>query len=112
MLFTAIGQTSLNAIYGNSSALQSSTNVTNRGLTKDGAPFGGTLRPQLLFDSALRENLGVKYYRLFWRRVGGPEVQMLDDVSRHYTHNVGGHPVSSLYKLGPLSPPEAPAANP
>jgi hypothetical protein len=111
VLFVAIGQTSLNAIHGNSNALQGSTNATNRGLTKDGAPFGGLLRPQLLFDNALRENLGVKYYRLFWRRVGGSELQMLDDVVRHYTYDIGGHPVSALYKLGPLSPPDAPMAN-
>ena len=111
VLFTAIGQTSLNAIRGNSSALQGTTTPANRGLTGGGAPFGGILRPQLLFDSALRETLGVKYYRLFWRRVGGPEFQMLDDVGRHYTYNSGGSPVSTLYKLGPLSPPDAPAAN-
>jgi hypothetical protein len=111
VLFVAIGQTSLNAIHGNSSALQGSTNATNRGLTGGGAPFGGSLRPELLFDNALRENLGVKYYRLFWRRVGGSEFQMLDDVVRHYTYEVGGQPVSALYKLGPLSPPEAPVAN-
>src|SRR5262249_6899048 len=36
---------------------------------------------------------------------------MLDDVARHYTYDVGGHPVSTLFKLGPLSPPDAPAAN-
>jgi hypothetical protein len=36
---------------------------------------------------------------------------MLDDVVRHYTYDVGGHPVSALYKLGPLSPPDAPMAN-
>jgi hypothetical protein len=111
VLFVAIGQTSMNAIYGDSSALQGSTNETNRGLTKTGAPFGGILRPELLFDNSLRESLGVKYYRLFWRRVGGSEFQMLDDVVRHYTYDVGGHPVSALYKLGPLSPPDAPAAN-
>lgn len=111
VLFVAIGQTSLNAIYGNSSALQSSTTPANRGLTKDGRPFGGILRPQLLFDNTLRESLGVKYYRLFWRRAGGSEFQMLDDVVRHYTYDVGGTPVSALYKLGPLSPPDAPAAN-
>jgi hypothetical protein len=111
VLFVAIGQRSLNAIYGNSSALQSGTTPTNRGLTKDGEPFGGILRPQLLFDNSLRETLGVKYYRLFWRRVGGTEFQMLDEVARHYTYDVGGNPVSALYPIGPLSPPEAPAAN-
>jgi hypothetical protein len=36
---------------------------------------------------------------------------MLGDVHRHYTYDSGGHPVSQLYKLGPLSPPEAPKAN-
>ncbi len=111
VLFVAIGQTSLNAIHGDLQGLQGSTTAANRGLTKGGAPFGGILRPQLLFDNALRETLGVKYYRLFWRRSGGSEVQMLDDIARHYTYGVGGHPVTALYKLGPLSPPDAPAAN-
>lgn len=82
------------------------------GLLKSGAPFGGTLRPQLLFDNALRESLGVKYYKLFYRRVGTSTwIPMLGDVHRHYTYDSGGHPVSQLYKLGPLSPPEAPKAN-
>ncbi|HZA66399.1 MAG TPA: hypothetical protein VE592_05585 [Geminicoccaceae bacterium] len=113
VLFVAIGQKSLNAIYGNSDALQGSTTPTNRGLTKEGGPFGGNLRPQLLFDNALRENLGVMYYRLSWRRVGDPGwIQMLEDIGRHYTYDAGGgNIVSALYKLGPLSPPDAPAAN-
>jgi hypothetical protein len=113
VLFTAIGQTSMNAIFGDSAALQGTTTATNRGLTNGGAPFGGTLRPQLLFDNSLRESLGVKYYRLFWRRAGTVDwFQMLDDVGRHYTFDGGGgQPVSALYKLGPLSPPEAPVAN-
>lgn len=113
VLFTAIGQTSMNAIFGNSDALQGGTTPANRGLTKDGAPFGGVLRPQLLFDNSLRETLGVKYYRLFWRRAGTLDwIPMLGDVGRHYTYDGGGgQPVSALYKLGPLSPPEAPVAN-
>jgi hypothetical protein len=111
VLFSAIGATSLNAIHGNSPALQATTTSTNRGLTKTGAPFGGALRPQLLFDNSLRESLNVKYYRLFWRRVGSPSwFQMRERVQRHYTHNVGGHPVSELYELGPLVPPKAPLA--
>lgn len=113
VLFTAIGQTSMNAIFGNSQALQGGTTAANRGLTGGGAPFGGTLRPQLLFDNSLRETLGVKYYRLFWRRAGTvPWIQMVGDVGRHYTYDGGGgQPVSALYKLGPLSPPDAPVAN-
>ena len=112
VLFVAIGATSLNRIFGDSPALQSTTTAANRGLRGDGAPFGGVLRPQLLFDNSLREHLGVKYYRLFWRRAGDPDwVPMLDYVNRHYTYEVAGQPVSQLYKLGPLSPPEAPDAN-
>jgi len=113
VLFTAIGQTSMNAIFGNSQALQGGTTPANRGLTGGGAPFGGVLRPQLLFDNSLRETLGVKYYRLFWRRTGTVDwIPMLGDVGRHYTYDGGGgQPVSALYKLGPLSPPEAPVAN-
>ena len=49
------------------------------------------LRPQILFDNALRESLGVKYYRLSWRRAGDPGwIQMLEDVGRHYTYDGGG----------------------
>jgi hypothetical protein len=109
VLFVAIGATSLNAIYGASDALKGSVDAANRGLTKNGAPFGATLRPQLLFDNALRETLGVKYYRLSWQRDGEADWhQMLADVHRHYTYELAGEPVGDLYKLGPLSPPEAP----
>jgi hypothetical protein len=112
VLFVAMGATSMNAIFGDSPALQSTTTATNKGLTGDGRPFGGVLRPQLLFDNSLRDSLGVKYYKLSWRRgSAGSWNQMLDDVVRHYTYDVGGQPVSALYKLGPLSPPDAPAAN-
>jgi len=113
VLFVAIGATSMNAIYGDSPALQGTTTATNKGLTGDGRPFGAILRPQLLFDNSLRESLGVKYYKLSWRRAGiGSWTPMLDeDIYRHYTYDVAGLPVSALYKLGPLSPPDAPAAN-
>ncbi|MFN8574273.1 MAG: hypothetical protein U0132_19640 [Gemmatimonadaceae bacterium] len=112
VLFTAIGGLSMNSIYGSSQALAGSTTSTNKGLTKGGAPFGGSLRPQLLFDNSLRDTLGVKYYKLHYRRgTSGSWIQMLDDVQRHYSYDVGPTLVSALYKLGPLSPPDAPAAN-
>ncbi|MFN8579728.1 MAG: hypothetical protein U0163_01940 [Gemmatimonadaceae bacterium] len=112
VLFAAIGGLSLNSIYGASSSLAGSTTATNKGLTRNGAPFGGSLRPQLLFDNSLRDSLGVKYYKLHYRRgSAGSWIQMLDDVQRHYSYDVGGTLVSQLYKLGPLSPPDAPAAN-
>lgn len=112
VLFAAIGARSLNTIYGDSQALSGTTTPANKGLTKEGAPFGGTLRPQLLFDNSLRDTLGVKYYKLHYRRgSAGSWTPMLDDVLRHYTYDVAGTPVSQLYKLGPLSPPDAPAAN-
>ena len=53
--------------HGTAPALQGITDDSNRGLTDSGAPWGGLLRPRLEFSNAL-EALGVKYYRIFWRK--------------------------------------------
>lgn len=99
VLFTAIGNTSLKAILGGGAAGATSTNL---GLTDGGAPWGGTLRPRLDFDNALRETLGVRYYQLSWRRGTSGSFKPLDAlVYRHYAHMVGADLVLEPYKLGP-----------
>lgn len=101
VLFTAIGNTSLKAIYGGGAVGVSSTNL---GLLESGAPWGGTLRPRLDFDSNLRGTLGVKYYQLSWRKGTSGSWTPLDAaVNRHYVHFINGdpNPVVSPYPLGP-----------
>jgi hypothetical protein len=99
VLFTAIGNTSLKAIRGGGAP---GTTAANLGLLESGAPWGGTLRPRLDFDNALRESLGVKYYQLSWRRgTSGSWTPFNAEVYRHYAHVVGSDLVIDPYKLGP-----------
>jgi hypothetical protein len=99
VLFTAIGNTSLKAIFGGGAA---GASLGNWGLLESGAPWGGVLRPRLDFDNSLRESLGVKFYQLSWRRGTSGAWKPFDaEVYRHYAHVVGGELVIEPYKLGP-----------
>ena len=99
VLFTAIGNTSLKAIFGGGAA---GATAGNLGLTESGSPWGGMLRPRLDFDNSLRDALGVKYYQLSWRKGTTGDFQPLTaDVFRHYAHVVGGDLVIDKYSLGP-----------
>ncbi len=102
VLFMAIGNHPLSRIHGTSQALGAST-AFNVGLTDGDAPWGGTLRPRLEFDNALRENLGVMYYRLSWKKSGEASFtnQLNSVINRHYSHMVNGHLVLDAYLLGP-----------
>lgn len=104
VLFMAIGNHPLSLIHGTGQSLIPSTTAGNRGLTSGLAPWGGTLRPRLEFDSALRENLGVKYYRLSWKRDAESDADyrpLVGDIARHYAHMVGTDLVLDAYPLGP-----------
>lgn len=102
VLFMAVGNHPLSLIHGTGQSLQGSTNATNVGLTETGAPWGGLLRPRLEFDASLRHSLGVKYYRVSWRKGTSGDFQALDrEVIRHYTHEVGDDLVLEVYPLGP-----------
>lgn len=104
VLFMAIGNHPLSLIHGTGQSLVPTTNSTNRGLTSGLAPWGGTLRPRLEFDNALRESLGVKYYRLSWKRDAEADSEykpLVGDVGRHYAHMVGTDLVLDAYPLGP-----------
>jgi hypothetical protein len=106
VLFMAIGNTSTWAIHG----VDSDTRVggplhdpAKHGLVDGTRPWGGTLRPRLEFDSDLR-GLGVKYYRVSFKRVTEADTEWrfsTEAVNRHYTREVGGDLVLEQYPLGP-----------
>lgn len=107
VLFMAIGNTSVWRIHG----ANDSTRVgapghepAKLGLLDGGAPWGGSLRPRLEFDSSLRNDLGVYYYRLSYKRTTEDESSWrpsIEAVNRHYTHEVAGDLILEQYPLGP-----------
>jgi hypothetical protein len=104
VLFTAIGNHSLDDIRGAATTLSGSSHAGNVGLTGGGAPWGGVLMPRLDFDNALRDSLGVKYYRLSWKRDGEPDSQykpLNAAISRHYAQMIASDLVLTAYSLGP-----------
>lgn len=102
VLFMAIGNQPLSRIRGTSGSLAATTTSDNLGLTEVDAPFGELLRPRIEFDNSLREELGVKYYRVSYRQgTSGDFKHMNAIINRHYTHEVGGDLILEAYKLGP-----------
>jgi hypothetical protein len=103
VLAMAVGNTSLDAVHGTSTALQPTTNSTNRGLTGQGEPFGGYIRLRFEFDNTLRTDLNVRYYQVRWRKVGTSNgfLPVTEDVWRHYAHVVGTTLMIEPYRLGP-----------
>lgn len=115
-----IGNTPLSRIRGTSAnaGIQGSDNATNKGMlfanvneannavSFNGRPLGGMLRPHIEFDNSLREDLGVKYYQVSWRRAGTTDAFQLltGEVHRHYSHEPPGAttPVFEVYPLGPV----------
>jgi hypothetical protein len=105
VLFMAIGNFPLSRIHGTGQALGAATSV-NLGLTDGESPWGGLLRPRLEFDNSLRDSLGVKYYRLSWKRDAEPDVaykHLNGSISRHYAHMIGLDLVLDAYPLGPVT---------
>lgn len=111
VLAMAVGNTSLVAVRGTSTDLQSTTNASNLGLTSGGAPFGGYIRLRFEFDNTLRTDLNVRYYQVRWRKAGSGNdfIELTEDVWRHYAHMVGTTLMIEPYKLGPQ--PIGPTAN-
>ncbi|MCW4024491.1 MAG: hypothetical protein NWF01_05580 [Candidatus Bathyarchaeota archaeon] len=104
VLFMAIGNQPLSKIRGTGVQLAATTTNANMGLTDTDAPFGETLRPRLEFDNSLREELGVKYYRVSYRKgTSGAFIPLTAPINRHYTHEVGDDLVLEAYNLGPKS---------
>jgi hypothetical protein len=123
VLVRAIGNLPLSRIHGTSTALSATTNNTNIGLYNESAskdrPFGGFLRLRIEFDNSIRENLGVKYYQVSYRRVNSDSLLPLTEflpltgeIHRHFSQEIphvpgdeGEHPdthlVEEVYPLGP-----------
>ena len=109
VLFMAIGNTSVWRIHGANDTTAVGTggfNAAKQGQLDGTRPWGGTLRPRLEFDSSLRGSLGVKYYRVLYKRPSEPETAWrpsTEAVNRHYTMEVGGDLILQQYPLGPTT---------
>ncbi|MCC6720066.1 MAG: hypothetical protein IT555_19490 [Acetobacteraceae bacterium] len=107
VLFMAVGNTSVWRIHGANDATAQGTggfDATRHGLLDNTRPWGGTLRPRLEFDSSLRISLGVKYYRVLFKRPSEPESAWrpsIEALNRHYTVEIGGDLILQQYPLGP-----------
>lgn len=102
VLVMAVGNYPLSRIRGTGETLQSTTDATTIGLTETNAPWGGLLRPRIEFDNRLRDNLGVRYYQVSWRKgFSGNFTPLTGDVRRHYAHFVNGDLELTPYPLGP-----------
>ncbi len=107
VLFMALGNTSVWRTHGTNSTTavgQPGHDPARLGLLDDAAPWGGTLRPRLEFDNALRGTLNVKYYRVSYKRVTDAETAWIDcekEIFRHYIHTVGTDVVITPLPLGP-----------
>jgi hypothetical protein len=104
----AIGNTSVWRIHGHNDTTRVGLpgfDATRHGLVDNSAPWGGTLRPRLEFDSSLR-TLGVRYYRVSFKRASEGDTDWrhsTESVNRHYTREVAGDLVLEQYPLGPTT---------
>jgi hypothetical protein len=109
VLFMAIGNTSVWRIHGANDATRVGApgHVPGQhGLLDNTRPWGGTLRPRLEFDNSLRDTLGVRYYRVSFKRPAESDTAWrpsMEAVNRHYTHEVGGDLILEQYPLGPTT---------
>ncbi len=107
VLFMAVGNSSVWRIHGANDTTKVGAlgnDPAKMGLLDNTAPWGGTLRPRLEFDNSLRSDLGVRYYRISYKRPAEAESEWRpssDAINRHYTHEVGTDLVLDQYPLGP-----------
>jgi hypothetical protein len=107
VLFMAVGNTSVWRIHGandNTKVGAAGHDPAKFGLLDGSAPWGGSLRPRLEFDNSLRSDLGVRYYRVSYKRPAEAESEWrpsTDAINRHYTHEVAGDLILEQYALGP-----------
>ena len=107
VLFMAIGNSSVWRVHGANDTTKvgaAGHQASQYGLLDDSAPWGGSLRPRLEFDNSLRDSLGVKYYRVSFKRPAEGDSEWrpsTDAVNRHYTHEVAGDLILEQYPLGP-----------
>jgi hypothetical protein len=109
VLFMAIGNSSVWRIHGANTTTKVGApghQASQYGLLDNSNPWGGTLRPRLEFDNSLRDSLGVKYYRVSFKRTSEPDSEWrpsTEAVNRHYTHEVAGDLILEQYPLGPTT---------
>lgn len=107
VLFMAVGNTSVWRIHGANTTTRvgaAGHDPALHGLLDDSAPWGGTLRPRLEFDSSLRSDLGVLYYRVSFKRPTEADTEWrhsTEAVNRHYTREVAGDLILEQFPLGP-----------
>ncbi|NHZ99627.1 hypothetical protein [Massilia sp. CCM 8734] len=107
VLFMGIGNTSVWRIHGANDSTRigaAGFDPARQGLLDGSGPWGGSLRPRLEFDSSLRADLGVYYYRVSYKRTSEDESSWrpsVEAINRHYTHEVGGDLILEQYPLGP-----------
>ena len=107
VLFMAVGNTSVWRVHGANDTTHTGTpgfELAKYGLLDGTAPWGGSLRPRLEFDSSLRSDLNVRYYRVQFKRPSEGESQWrpsTEAINRHYTHEVGGDLILEQFALGP-----------
>jgi len=105
VLAMAVGNTSLAAIHGTGPNVPT-TPVGHTAANSpwgDGSPFGGDLGLRFEFDNTIPPDLGVRYYRVRWRKAGtmNPWLDLDTTIWRHYAHWVGSTLMIEPYKLGP-----------
>lgn len=107
VLFMAVGNTSVWRIHGANDTTKVGApghDPAQFGLLDNAAPWGGMLRPRIEFDNSLRSDLGVRFYRVSYKRASEAESEWrpsTDAINRHYTHEVGTDLVIEQYPLGP-----------
>ena len=107
VLFMAIGNTSVWRIHGANDTTKvgaAGHDPARLGLLDGSAPWGGSLRPRLEFDNSLRSDLGVRYYRVSYKRPTEAETEWrpsTEAINRHYTHEVAGDLILEQFALGP-----------
>jgi hypothetical protein len=105
VLAMAVGNTSLAAIHGTGPNVPTAPlgHTAANSPWGDGSPFGGDLGLRFEFDNTIRPDLGVRYYRVRWRKAGtmNPWLDLDTAVWRHYAHWVGSTLMIEPYKLGP-----------
>lgn len=107
VLFMAIGNSSVWRVHGANDTTHVGApgfDASKLGLLDGSAPWGGTLRPRLEFDNSLRSDLGVRYYRVSYKRPSEAETDWrasTESINRHYTQEVGDDLILQQYPLGP-----------
>jgi hypothetical protein len=102
VLFMAVGNYPIQLIQQDSSEADHGLATAARSGAQVGSPFGGLLRFRVEFDNSLRDDLGVKYYQMSYRKgSSGDFIPMTMEVHRHYTHEVDDDLILEVFPLGP-----------